>query len=58
MMAKKTDEVNMEEGQISWPIGQRNLIQMDCLPIPDPRATKSPESIANGCAACYVHRFG
>jgi hypothetical protein len=39
MMAKKTGEVNMEEGQISWPIVQRKLIQMDCLPMPD-RATK------------------
>jgi hypothetical protein len=29
MMAKKTGEVNMEEGQIGWPNGQRGLIPTD-----------------------------
>jgi len=58
MMAKKTGEVNMEEGQISWPNGQRGLVPTDGLQIPDSRATKFPESIADGYAACYIHRFG
>jgi hypothetical protein len=58
MMAKKTGEVNMEEDQISCPNGQRALIPTDWLPIPDPRATKSPESIADDYAARSIHRFG